>query len=124
MTFNNIGIGGVILIAIAVIACVTNPGEEKYQEYANTALQTKVKDKVCTQVATDLGVWLEGQCQILITTASPYLAEVINQQTTRHNFLLFSIYQADLSLPSPLPEYRLRTVGVLDNFYIYQAQKL
>lgn len=124
MAFNKIGIGGVMLMAIAAIACVTNPGEKKYQEYANQALQTRAKDQVCAQVASDLGVWLEGQCQILMATASPYLAEVINQQSTRHNFLLFSIYQADITLPSPLPEYRVLTIGVLDNFYIYQAQKL
>ena len=79
---------------------------------------------VCTQAAEDLGSWLEGQCHILITTASPYLTEVISQQTKRQNFLLFSIYQADLSLPSPLAEYHLSTMGILGNFYIYQAKKL
>ncbi|MEM8676047.1 MAG: DUF4359 domain-containing protein [Cyanobacteria bacterium P01_G01_bin.67] len=124
MALKNIGMGGVIVLAIGAIALATNPGEQKYQEYANTTIQTKLKDKVCTQVAEDLGIWIEGQCQILITTAGPYLADAINQQTTKHNFLLFSIYQADLSLPQPLPEYRLQTLGILGNFYIYQAQKL
>ena len=124
MALKKIGIGGILMLAIGAIAVATNPGSEKYQEYAQNAIQTRFKDKVCAQVAEDLGIWIEGQCQILITTASPYLAEVVDQQSTRQNFFFFSVYQADLTLPKPLPEYRLQTLGILDNFYIYQAQKL
>lgn len=124
MALKKISIGGIIVLGISAIAFLTNPGEHKYQEYAQATIQTKLKDEVCTQADKDLGPWLSGQCHILITTASPYLAEVVNQQTKRHNFLLFSIYQADLSLPSPIPKYRLQTVGILGNFYIYQAKKL
>lgn len=122
--FRNIGIGGIITIALGAIAFSTNPGELGYQKYANATLKTQLKEKVCTQVTEDLGAWLEGQCHILVYTASPYLAEVISQQTKRQNFLLFSIYQADLPLPSPLPNYHLETIGVLGNFYTYQAKKL
>lgn len=124
MAFKNIGIGGVMILTIGAIAFLTNPGTQQYKLYADTTIKTGFKEKICAEVAKDVGVWVEGQCQILIITASPYLAEIINQQTQRQNFLLFSIYQADLSLPEPLPEYRLRTLAVLGNFYIYQANKL
>lgn len=124
MALKKIGIGGIIALGIGAIAFITNPGEQDYKRYANTTIQSKLKDVVCTQAAEDLGSWLEGQCHILITTASPYLTEVISQQTKRQNFFLFSIYQADLSLPSPLSEYHLSTMGILGNFYIYQAKKL
>jgi len=124
MAFKKFGVGGIILLSIGAIALFTNPGEDKYKKYANATIQTKLKDEVCNQGGKDLGEWLEGQCHILITTASPYLSEVINQQTKRQNFLLFSIYQADLSLPSPLSQYRLSTMGIFGNFYIYQATKL
>lgn len=124
MVLKKISIGGIIVIGISAIAFLTNPGEQEYQKYAHATIQTKLKDEVCSQAGKDLGPWLAGQCHIIITTASPYLVQVINQQTERHNFLLFSIYQADLSLPSPLPKYRLQTMGVLGNFYIYQAKKL
>ena len=89
MAFKNIGIGGIIAIGIGAIAILSNPGEQQYLQYADTTLKTKVKDKVCAQVSQDLGVWLEGQCHLLINTASPYIAEVIVQQTRRDNFLLF-----------------------------------
>ncbi|HEY9767077.1 MAG TPA: DUF4359 domain-containing protein [Coleofasciculaceae cyanobacterium] len=124
MTVKNIGIGGIIAIGIGAIAFLTNPGEQKYQQYADATLKTQLKDKVCTQVSEDMGVWLEGQCHILVNTASPYLAQVLRQQTKRQNFLLFSIYQADLVLPPPLTNYHLATIGVLGNFYTYQAEKL
>lgn len=123
MALKNIGIGGIVAIGIGAIAFLTNPGEQKYLQYADATLKTKVKDKVCAQVSKDLGVWLEGQCHILINTASPYIAEVIVRQTRRDNFLLFSIYQTDLPLPAPLSDYHLETIGVFGNFYIYQAQK-
>ena len=86
--------------------------------------KTEIKDKICTQAASDLGGWLEGQCHVLISTASPYLAEAISQQTTRQNFYLFSIYQVDLSLPTPLPEYHVATIGVFGNYYTYEAKQL
>ncbi len=124
MTVKNISIGGIIAIGIGAIAFLTNPGEQKYQQYADATLKTQLKDKVCTQVSEDLGVWLEGQCHILVNTASPYLVQVLRQQTKRQNFLLFSIYQADLVLPPPLTNYHLATIGVLGNFYTYQAEKL
>ncbi|MGL6342530.1 MAG: DUF4359 domain-containing protein [Waterburya sp.] len=118
------GIVGIITIGIGAIAVLTNPGEQKYQQYADTALKTHFRDKVCTQVIEDLGVWLEGQCNLLINVASPHLAQVISQQSKRQNFLLFSIYQADLPLPEPLPGYHLETLGILGNFYTYKAEKL
>ncbi len=124
MTVKNLSIGGIIIIGISAIAFLTNPGEKRYQKYANSTLKNQLNDQVCTQVGEDLGVWLEGQCHILVNSASPYLAQIVQQQTKRQNFLLFSIYQADLPLPPPLPNYHLGTIGVLGNFYTYQAEKL
>lgn len=113
-----------IILGLGAIAFVTNPGQHKYRQYADAILKTELQDRVCTKVSEDLTRWLEGQCYVLVSTAIPYLAEVITQQTTRHNFLLFSIYQADLPLPSPLPTYHIQTLGILGNFYTYQAKKL
>jgi hypothetical protein len=118
----NTGIVGIITIGIGAIAFLTNPGEQKYQKYADTAIKNEFKDKVCTQVIEDLGVWLEGQCHLLIDVASPHLAQVVSQQTKRQNFLLFSIYQADLPLPAPFPKYHVETIGILGTFYTYQAK--
>lgn len=124
MTLKKIGTAGIVLAGIGAIAMATNPGEAGYQKYAGEKIKTELKDKICSQVAVDLGVWLEGQCHILISTASPYLAEVISQQTQRQNFYLFSIYQGDLTLPEPLPKYHVATIGIFGNYHTYQAKKL
>ena len=123
MALKNIGIAGIVAIGAGAIALFTNPGEQEYQKYAALTLRTKIKDKICTKVSQDLGVWLEGQCHILVTTASPYLAEIVARQTERDNFFLFSIYQTNVPLPDPLSSYHLKTFGAFNNFYIYQAQK-
>ncbi|MEM8830576.1 MAG: DUF4359 domain-containing protein [Cyanobacteria bacterium P01_G01_bin.19] len=122
--FKKTSIVGIFGIGLGVIAFLTNPQKSSYQAYASETLKTQVKEQVCTQVKEEVGAWLEGQCHILIATASPFLAEVISQQTTRKNFLLFSIYQVDLPLPNPLPDYHVETLGILGNFYIYQAKKI
>jgi len=120
----NTSIAGILLIGLGAIAFITNPQEQGYQKYANLALKTHLKDQVCTQVAEELGSWLEDRCHLLVNTTSPYLSEIITQQTKRHNFLLFSLYEADLPLPSPLPDYRVETIGILGNFYTYKAEQL
>ena len=119
-----LGTSGLITLGLGAIACLTNPGQQGYQKYADVTLKTKLKDQVCQQVTEEVGPWLEGQCHILINTASPYLAQIVNQQTQRQNFFLLSIYQADIPLPAPLPSYHLETLGVLGNYYTYQAKKL
>ncbi|MEN9869751.1 MAG: hypothetical protein RLZZ171_734 [Cyanobacteriota bacterium] len=124
MVLKKIGTLGIIVAGVSAIAVITNPGEAGYRKYADDKIKTELKAQICTQVAEDLGVWLEGQCHILISTASPYLAETISQQTQRQNFYLFSIYQADLALPAPLPRYHVATIGIFGNYHIYQAKKL
>ncbi|PSB08312.1 hypothetical protein C7B62_17190 [Pleurocapsa sp. CCALA 161] len=119
-----IGTLGTIFAGIGAIALITNPGEAGYRQYADEKIKTELKNKVCEQVAEDLGVWLKGQCHILISTASPYLADTISQQTQRQNFYLFSIYQVDLFLPAPLPKYHVATIGLFGNYHTYQAKKL
>lgn len=123
-TLRNKSIAGIILIGFGAIAFLTNPQKQGYQKYANKTLKVQLKDKVCTQVTEELGAWLEKQCHSIVDTSSPYLAQVVERQTTRKNFLLFSIYEADLPLPTPLPDYHVGTIGIFGNFYTYQAKKL
>ena len=122
--FKTTGVLGIMMLGLGAIAFVTNPGEAKYRKYAQAALKNQLKEQVCSQATEKLGAWLEGQCNILVDTASPHLAQVIGQQTQRQNFLLLSIYQADLPLPSPLPTYHVETLGIFGNFYTYEAKEL
>ena len=120
----NKSIAGIISIGLGAIAFATNPQTPSYRKYAGATLKEQLKQKVCIQIAEELGAWLERQCYTIVDTSSPYLAEVVERQTTRRNFLLFSIYQANISLPSPLPDYHVETLGIFGTFYTYQAKKI
>ena len=120
----HIGVGGTILIGLGGIMFLTNLGQQGYEQYAERALDTHLKEEVCAEASQKLGKWLQNQCYNLVDTARPHLTQIIIQQTTRTNFILFSIYQTDLPLPDPFPNYHLETIGILGNFYTYQADEL
>ena len=110
----------VIFLIIIGVLLATNPGKAKYEQYAVKALNSYLKDQVCQ----DLTEVLTSPCNILVELARPQLKLEIANKTQRRNFLLFSIYQTDLSLPSTFPDYHFETVGILDYFYTYEAEKL
>ncbi len=110
----------VIFFLTIGILIATNPGKAKYEEYASKALKTHLKDNVCQEV-TEI---LTNPCTILVDIASPQLGIAIAQKTERKNFLIFSIYQTNLSIPTTLPDYQFGTVAILDYFYTYQAEAL
>lgn len=110
----------VIFFTALGILIVTNPGKAKYEEYASQALKSHLKNSVCQEV-TEI---LTNPCTILVDIARPQLAVAISQKTQRKNFIIFSIYQTDLSIASALPNYQFATVAILDFFYTYQADEL
>ncbi|RMF22653.1 MAG: DUF4359 domain-containing protein [Cyanobacteria bacterium J083] len=117
--------GVVILSILGFILGFTNPSEERYQEYAVEQLTNYLKEDGCREAAKALGDLeiLNSHCQTLVETASPQFKTIIEQNTIRKNFIFLSLYQTDLSLPGSLPDYRFRTLGILHNFYIYEAEK-
>jgi hypothetical protein len=120
-----IGTGGVmILLAVGGMMIVTNPGTRDYERYATVALTSYLKEKVCTKVSQELEGMLASYCKSLVDLGNPQLQQLISQQTERQNFLLFSIYRTELSLPAPIPSYGFETLGVWKKFYTYQAEQL
>ena len=121
--WQHIGVGGTIVIGLAGIMTLTNPGKKGYQQYADEALETHFKEEVCAEISSQMGQWLRSQCYNLVDTAHPHLAQIIDRHTTRANFILFSIYQTELPIPA-MPDYQLETIGMLGTFYTYQADEL
>ncbi len=106
------------LILTGSILVITNPGQGNYEEYASKQLNIYLKESVCPEIAKQL----RNPCLILVDLARPQLNSAIANQTQRQNFLLFSIYQTDLSIPSALPDYHFETLGIFDKFYTYCAE--
>ena len=117
------GIASTIAVGAGIAMFLTNPEPKKYKQYAEEALNFQLKEKVCLQISQELGKWLQSQCHTIVDTARPQLAEIVAQQTARQNFILFSIYQTDLPLPSPLPDYHAETIGILGHFYTYYIDR-
>lgn len=126
MNFNKliIGVGGIGVLGFSVIMVLTNPKPRDYEDYATEELTSYLKENVCTQVSRPLQGLLENYCKSLVDTGKPHIHQLISQQTTRHNFLLFSIYQTQLSLPFPIPGYEFQTLGIFQQFYTYQAEQI
>jgi hypothetical protein len=116
--------GGLLLGTFGGMMVATNPGQTDYETYASDALSTYLKQEVCTQVAQELGGFLTSYCKTIVDTGKPQIRQIIGRRTVRANYLLFSIYETEISLPSPVPSYQFGTIGVLDNFYTYQAEEL
>ena len=106
------------LILSGSILVITNPGQGNYEEYASKQLNIYLKEDVCPGITKEL----RNPCRILVDFARPQLESAIANQTQRQNFLLFSVYQTDLSIPSALPDYHFETLGIFDQFYTYCAE--
>lgn len=124
MKILKLGFSGIVLLGLGGLMIVTNPGRQDYQQYAAQTINSRLKEKVCNEASETMGSWLQSHCHTLVDTASPQLSQVIDRQTKRQNFLLFSIYQTNFFVPSPLPNYHFATVGLFDNFFTYQAEKI
>lgn len=116
--------GGIVLAGLGVAMALTNPGQNAYEHYASQTLNDYLKENVCTQFPSGLSQFLESQCYFLVDTARPQLSQIIARNTKRQNFIVFSLYQTDLFIPSALPNYQVKTVGVFQNFYTYEAEGL
>ena len=117
---------GVVLGGIAGILLTTNPNRQDYEQYASQRLTSYLKDNVCARAQASLEVQalLRGYCKMLVDTGHPFLQEAITTNTSRKNFLIFSVYQTELSFPPPLPSYQFSSVGFLNKLYIYEALEL
>ncbi|MGQ4647037.1 DUF4359 domain-containing protein [Lyngbya aestuarii] len=116
---------GVALVGLGASLALTNPGRDAYQNYAVEQLSKYLKDEVCTKAPEikSLQNLIQGNCTTIIDTGRPLIGQIISKNTTRDNFLLFSIYQTDLDIGASLPAYEFKTIGVFQQFYIYEAQK-
>jgi hypothetical protein len=117
-------LGGLIVASSGILMIITNPSQHDYEVYATDALSFYLKDRVCTQASTDFGSFVQSYCKTLVDTGQPQIKTIISTATTQHNFLIFSIYETELALPAPVPSYGFQTIGVMQNFYTYQAEKL
>lgn len=106
-----------------------NPTQEEFETFALTQMQKELCPKVPMGFGKDCPRFLdENQAEV---------KRLLRKHTVRTDYGLFSRYETHLTLRSLLPAeiapmlsivpiatgYDLETVGVLGNFYIYQAKE-
>ncbi|MBW4518553.1 MAG: DUF4359 domain-containing protein [Scytolyngbya sp. HA4215-MV1] len=121
-------VAGVALLAGSIGLAGSNPSPSAYEDFAVQKLSQFLKDDACKKLIFGL----QNQCPEWIDDNQSTIKEFIAQNTQRQNYIFFSFYTTDLSarsllpsipLISRLPSYRFRTVGALQNFYIYEAKR-
>lgn len=117
-------IGGVMVLASGALMAIGNPGKPDYEDYAVETLSIYLKTEICPKAPADFGGFVQSYCKTLVDAGQPQIKQIIAQTTNQQNFLLFSIYQTTLSLPDPFPTYEFQTIGVMKQFYTYQAMEI
>lgn len=114
----------IVSVLIGAIAFgITNPNKEEYQKYGAAQLSQELQEKGCEKIPQSFGNFLQTQCKLLIEQMNPELQGLIEKNTQRKNFLLFSIYVTDLTLPTPLPSYHFETLAGLNHFWVLKAEE-
>jgi hypothetical protein len=117
-------LGTFILGGLGVVMVLTNPQSSNYEAYAGDRLNSYLKENLCQQIQEGIGELFQSQCKMLLETATPQVGKLVATQTKRQNFFFFSLYQSNLSLPSPLPGYQVNTIGVFNQFFVYESKQI
>jgi hypothetical protein len=116
-------IGLAVIGGIGVVMGLTNPNRAVYEIYAARRLSDYLKAEVCPQAPNIFGIALQRNCSDLVDSSSPAIQKIVANNTRQQNFILFSIYTTDLTVGGVVPSYRFQTVGAMQNFFTYSAQR-
>ena len=111
------------LAALGVAMANTNPSQVEYEEYAVQRLTEYLKSDVCKKTTNFIENLIHFNCDKLVDSANPQIQQILSRTTERQDYIIFSIYRTDLKINSWIPSYKFETVGAVDQFYTYTAEK-
>jgi hypothetical protein len=106
------GLGGIM--------AVTNPDRSAYEVYAVEQLGDLARTQ-CDRAPAGFRVVLQGPCRAAIESIKPQLRPMLAANTNRRNFILFSIYQSDISISAANLNTQIESIGIFNSFYTYKA---
>ena len=116
------GIIGVIgIFGMGTIMVATNPHRQAYQRYAARQSVSYLQDNACTNLPETLNGFLQQQCSDLVESGKPHLKQAVNLSTRQYNYVLFSVYETEVSLNQRLPSYSAKTIAFMNLFWTYEA---
>ncbi|NBD32526.1 MAG: DUF4359 domain-containing protein [Cyanobacteria bacterium] len=114
-------IGSLAAVGVGMIMTVTNPHRNAYQNYAARQASFYLQENACTKTPNLFGNFLQQKCNFWAKQSKFYLKPLVNLSTRRHNYLLFSIYETELSFNNHFPAYNAKTIGFLNLFWTYES---
>jgi Domain of unknown function (DUF4359) len=110
-----LGIGGAISIA-----ALTNPDRSDYEVYAIEQVGNLATSQ-CNRAPDGFKIVLQEPCRAAIAALKPQIQMILAANTTRQNYILFSIYRSKLSIPSVKLNTQVESIGIFKNFYTYKT---
>ena len=121
---------GLGVVGIGLLSCLSNPSISRYENHAGKQIAAYLKDNVCQNSEKNLPNSLgqlnksvENYCKTIVDASQPRIGELVGNQTSHQNYFFFSIYQTDIDLPDPFPQYSFESIGVFNHFYTFRAEK-
>lgn len=106
------GLGGLMAL--------TNPDRVAYEDYAVERISDLARDQ-CDRAPAGLGVILQGPCRAAIDSFKPKIRPLLAATTSRQNYIFFSIYKSDISIPAVNFNARVESIGIFNNFFTYKT---
>jgi Domain of unknown function (DUF4359) len=106
------GLGGLMAL--------TNPDRVAYENYAVERVGSLARDQ-CDRAPAGLGIVLQGPCRAAIDAFKPQIRPLLAASTTRQNFIFFSLYKSDISIPAVNFNARVESIGLFNNFFTYKT---
>lgn len=117
---------GVLLMTLAILGGAmahTNPTREEYINYGADQLSQQLKKQVCSpskmpDFLQGIADTLADACQSTLNSQKENVRKVLNNSTTRNNYLLFSLYTTEIM------GRKYQTVGVFGNFFTFGSERV
>lgn len=113
------GLAIAVLTSIGSVLAITNPDQVAYETFATQKFVSFLNKNVCAEAPEAFN--LRRDCLAMVQNNRSQLQDFLANNTYRRNFVFFSFYTTELSVAAFVPTYRVQTLGLLNQFYIYEA---
>lgn len=106
-----------IVTGFLVYSAITNPKEEKFNEFISKNANNSLKEKICnSDQSQDLLTQLKSlTCNFVADQTSGAIEDFFSKNTVRNNYIIFSIYQINT------PIYQSQTLGIFNKFIVLNS---
>lgn len=104
-----------IFSLLIIGAVITNPNQKKFEQFIAEKGSKTIQKEVCKSNSQSVGIlenFASKACTLIGDTSMELVARFVAENTTRHNYLLFSIYELDADI------HKSKTLGLFNNFVI------